>query len=460
MKEPLKNTVAPITPVVLVVAGCAQERELEADRIAEMSNLLDTGRRRVVAVVTQHLQKPVAGTFIGSGKVDEVKAAAESHQAGEIAFDVRLSPRQQRNLEEATGLDVIDYDELILDIFALGARSHQAMLAVELARMQYLKGRLRRLWTHLDRQSMGGANGGGSGFMAGTGEKQIEMDRRLVRKRIQDLKHRLGAIADRTGRVLDTRREAFNVALVGYTNAGKSSLMNALTHAGVLAENRLFATLDTRTARLRLDQAKNVLLSDTVGFIRNLPHGLIASFHATLSEVREADLLLHVVDSASPVMEEQIKAVEGVLKTIGADTIPTVMAFNKIDMAPSRMVLNAVKRRYQYTALVSAKTGEGLDQLKTVIADEAQKSSRTVEVSYPGSDGATDAHLRRATVILDERYDGDRVVLRLRANADVLGELGSRSGVTMIETTAPAAPAKPRSSTRSRKAKPAPRDEA
>jgi GTP-binding protein HflX len=436
MSHPPLPTFSSHTPVILVVAGCAQERDLEADRTAEMVNLLDTGGRKVLAVVTQHLARPAAGTFIGSGKIEEVKAAKAEHGAVEVAMDVRLSPRQQRNLEEALECDVIDYDELILDIFARGARTHQAMLAVELARMQYLKGRLRRLWTHLDRQSSGGSAGGGSGFKSGTGEKQIEMDRRLVKSRIQDLKDRLKAIATRTERVAAGRSEAFNVALVGYTNAGKSTVMNALTPAGVLAEDRLFATLDTRTSRLRLHEARNVVLSDTVGFIRNLPHTLIASFHATLTEVREADLLLHIVDGSSPVMDQQIEAVESVLETIGADVVPRITVLNKCDAAPSRPVLSAVKRRYDRAVVISARNGEGLDALRDMISTEANRATQLAEVRYSGADGATDAKVRREAVVVGEQYDGDQVVLTIRAGEDLLGELRGRSGVVVAEPQA------------------------
>lgn len=431
MKAALKPTISATIPVVLVIAGCAHERELEGDRTQEMISLLDTAGRTVVATIAQHLAKPVSGTYIGSGKIDEVKALIAGHDAKEVVLDVQLSPRQQRNLEEELEVRVLDYDELILEIFAGNARTHQAMLAVELAKLEYTKGRLRRMWTHLDRQTVGGNSGSGSGFLSGTGEKQIEMDRRLLKKRIQDLKGKLEEIAARSDRTVQGRKEAFTIALVGYTNAGKSTLMNALTNAGVLAENRLFATLDTRTARLHLDAHKNVVLSDTVGFIRNLPPSLIASFHATLSEVREADLLLHVVDSASPVMEEQMQAVETVLKTIAADTIPVIVVFNKVDRCPSKTVLAAVRRRHKRSVAVSALNGEGLDQLRTSINEVIQKTVRKVKIRYPATDGALDAHIRARASIHSEDFDGDQVVLTIAGDDRLIGELTAHPGVTI-----------------------------
>jgi len=416
-------------PVVLVVAGCADERELEADRTQEMINLLDTAGRRVVVTATQHLPKVAAGTYIGSGKVTEVKALMKEHGAEEVAFDVSLSPRQQRNLEESFEATVLDYDEIILHIFASNARTHQARLAVELAQTQYMRGRLRRMWTHLDRQRAGGSGGGGSGFLTGTGEKQIEMDRRQVRKKIQDLRGQLDEIAERTDRSVQSRAKAFNIALVGYTNAGKSTLMNTLTGAGVLAENRLFATLDTRTARMRLGDHRNIVLSDTVGFIRNLPHSLIASFHATLSEVREADLLLHVVDSSSPVMEEQIAAVTGVLETIEAHRVPMITVFNKIDACTSRTVIAAIRRRHKGSVVASARTGEGLDTLRESIAAHVERTTATAEVRYSVTDGATDAWIRARAAIKEERLVGETMVLTIAADEGVLGELEGRAKV-------------------------------
>jgi GTP-binding protein HflX len=430
MKDVLKATGRDTLPVLLVLAGPPEDKDLAPERHGEMHNLLDTAGREVAATIEQHPPRPHPGTFLGKGKIEELAALVAEHKPDEVVFDVSLSPRQQRNLEEALKVTVMDYDELILEIFARNARTHEAMLAVELAQMEYTRSRLRRLWTHLDRQSVGGSHGSGSGFKAGTGEKQIEMDRRQVKRRIQDLRERLAEISARTDRTVEARGELFRIALVGYTNAGKSTLMNALTSAGVLAEDRLFATLDTRTARLPLERFQHAVLSDTVGFIRNLPHQLIASFHATLSEVRHADLLLHVVDASSPVMEQQIAAVEEVLATIGADRVPMVMAFNKIDACYSKTILLAFRRRYsakgQAAVCVSARTGEGLDELRAAIECLIGTRLTKVEVRFGVADGALNAFIRSRVPVLAERYRGTRATLTIEADPTLIEQLRAR----------------------------------
>jgi GTP-binding protein HflX len=416
MKDKTTETQQATIPVVLVLTNPTSEREMEKEREGEMRSLLDTAGRTIAAICRQHLDKPVSGTYIGSGKIEEVAAQIAAVGAQEVVFDTQLSPRQQRNLEEACGIRVMDYDELILDIFARNARTHQAILAVQVAQLEYTKSRLRRMWTHLDRLI------GGVG-VRGPGEKQIEIDRRLVKKRIQDLKGRLEEIDSRRDRTVKSRTECFTIALVGYTNAGKSTLMNALTDAGVLAENRLFATLDTRTAQLFLDRFHNVVLSDTVGFIRNLPHSLIASFHATLAEVREADLLLHVVDASSPCMEEQIAAVEGVLQTIGAQDVPVIMVFNKIDISYSKTILLAFRRRYKQSIAISASTGENLEQLREAIRGHIASRQRQVTVRFPVTDGALDAFVRSRAQVTGETYEENDAVLTIAADERLLVEL-------------------------------------
>ncbi|MBA2482161.1 MAG: GTPase HflX [Planctomycetes bacterium] len=430
MKAKTKATFQALMPVVLMLTSAPEERVLEDEREAEMRSLLDTAARTPVATLAQHLVKPTPGTYIGSGKVTELAELVKTHGAQQVVFDVQLSPRQQRNLEEELGCTVLDYDELILDIFARNARTHQAILAVELARLEYTKSRLRRMWTHLDRQGAGG--GMGSGGLTGTGEKQIEMDRRQVRKRIQDLKGRLKEIDDRKDRAVASREDCFNVALVGYTNAGKSTLMNALTHAGVLAEDRLFATLDTRTARLPLDRFTNVVISDTVGFIRNLPPTLIASFHATLAEVREADVLLHVVDASSSVMEEQIDAVEAVLKAIGADKVPVVMVFNKIDQVYSKTILLAFRRRYKLAVSVSALAGDGLDLLRDAIKTVVAKRVKQVRIRFSAGDGALDSFVRARAHVTGETYEDDHAVLSIEVDERALEELRANAKVEVL----------------------------
>lgn len=429
-KSPI-STATPKTPVVLVQTLHPDEKAFEQERVEEMRSLCDTAHRNIVAVAVQHLRSPVAATYIGTGKVDEIKAMLAEHEADEVVFDVQLSPRQQRNLEKLIECDVLDYSQVILDIFARNARTHQAILAVDLANMQYNRSRLKRLWSHLDR--VGGGGGGGMGAVRGTGEKQIEIDKRLIRDRILDLKQRLQEIESRRERTVQGRGDCFNIALVGYTNAGKSTLMNALTNSNVLAEDRLFATLDTRTAQLHLEGVPNAVLSDTVGFIRNLPHELIASFHATLAEVREADVLLHVVDSANPGMDEQIAAVEAVLSGLGADSIPTIVVFNKIDRAASPTLIQAYRGRYADSVTISAKTGVGLDALRAALIAKAASAREQITVRVPAGDGAVQAWLHRIARVTAERYDTeDEAELDLDIDRRRLDDLRQHPGVSVV----------------------------
>lgn len=421
MKQPIPTTRETV-PAVLVITTPTERKAEEEDRTAEMTSLLDTARRSVVGVVIQHCDKPIGATYIGTGKVEEVARMVADRGAEEIYFDCPLSPRQQGNVADVAKRPVYDYEWLILEIFAGNARTEEAKLAVELARTEYLKSHLRRMWTHLDRQR-GGGGPGGSGFLTGTGEKQIEEDRRLVRKRIQTLRDKLEHIAGRRERVVAGRTECFNVALVGYTNAGKSTLMNALTDAGVLAEDRLFATLDTRTSRLPLDRHHNAVISDTVGFIRDLPHGLIASFHATLSEVREADLLLHVVDSSSHAMEQQITAVEGVLSQIGADQVPAIVVFNKSDRAYSRTLIGSYKKRYRNAVAISALERTGIAELREAISQVIDRRLARLVIRFSAADGALSAFIRRRARIEEEQYEGEDAILTIVADEALQAEL-------------------------------------
>lgn len=423
--QPGTNSEGPI-PTVLVLTTPPEDRDLEAEREEEMRALLDTAGCAVVGVARQHLRKPVKSTYIGKGKVREIWDLVEETGALEVVFDVDLSPSQQRNLEKGLEITVIDFTGLILHIFARNARTHQAMLAVELAQLEYHRSRLKRLWTHLDRMKAG-TN------MRGPGEKQLESDRRLVDRRIQDLRRQLEAIEARKERAVEARAECFKVALVGYTNAGKSSLMNALTGAGVVARDRLFATLDTRTARLELDRHHEITCSDTVGFIRDLPHTLVASFHATLAEVVGADLLLHVVDASLPGMEEQIDAVEGVLRQIGADQVPCLLVFNKADKPHSPTLTLAFKRRYKGSLLVSAKTGEGIEDLKAAILAQLERQRRRIVVRYPTADGALAAFLHRRAVVIDEHYDAEESLVTIEADDRLLAELRDNQACTLEE---------------------------
>ncbi len=317
----------PAAPTILVGVDLGLpnfDSELE-----ELGLLSQTAGLDPVARVVCKRRAPDAALFVGKGKADEIKALADETGASEVLFDQSLSPAQQRNLERHLDRPVNDRTLLILEIFAQRARSHEGKLQVELARLQYVSTRLVRRWSHLERQA------GGAGVRGGPGEKQIELDRRMIGDAIKRTRERLEKVKKQrqTQRRRRERQGAFKISLVGYTNAGKSTLFNALTKAGAYAANKLFATLDTTTRALYLGEAgRSVSLSDTVGFIRDLPHGLIDAFQATLHEAADADLLLHVVDAASPNRAEQIEEVQRVLHEIGAAEVPQVLVFNKIDL--------------------------------------------------------------------------------------------------------------------------------
>jgi GTP-binding protein HflX len=358
------------TPAVLVGvdfgAGSSFDPTLD-----ELALLAQSAGDDPVVRITARRKAPDAALFVGSGKAEEIKAAVQTHQARGVIFDQTLSPVQQRNLEQLLGVPVADRTALILDIFAARAQSHEGKLQVELARLQYQSTRLVRRWTHLERQS------GGIGLRGGPGETQIELDRRMIGDRIKSVKSRLEKVKKQhqTQRRAREKRGAFKISLVGYTNAGKSTLFNALTKSRAFAADQLFATLDTTTRQLWLAEAgRSVVLSDTVGFIRDLPHKLVEAFRATLQEAADADLLLHVVDAASPLADEQMAEVDRVLEEIGAERIPQILVYNKLDLmaaeALPRTASDAIERTPGVATprvFVSARDGRGLDVLRHCI---------------------------------------------------------------------------------------------
>ena len=368
-----------------------------AERLSEFELLIASATAKSVGVVTGRRAAPDSALFAGKGKVAEIAEFAHAHDADLVVFNHPLSPAQQRNLERELKRRVVDRNTLILDIFALRANSHEGKLQVELAQLQHMATRLVRGWTHLDREK------GGVG-MRGPGEKQLETDRRLLGKRVALLKDRLKVLQRQRGirRKSRSRSEVLSVSLVGYTNAGKSTLFNALTKAGAYAADKLFATLDTTSRRLYVEDAGQIVLSDTVGFIRDLPHTLVAAFHATLEETAQADLLLHVVDAASPAREQQIASVNQVLVEIGAAEVPQILVWNKIDatlVAPgidieddTLTANNACNSAYGKIRRVrlSAKCGDGLGLLRGALAQISNSRNSSISSYQTSPDSETE----------------------------------------------------------------------
>jgi len=381
------------------------------ESLAELERLAQTAGADIVATAFQRLDRPHAKTFIGSGKAEEVAELVRELDATLVIFDDDLSPSQQANLENAIpDTKIADRTGLILDIFALHATSREGKLQVELAQMEYLLPRLRGLWRHLDKYAGGGV------MTRGPGETQLETDRRLARRRISALKRDLKAVSHERSlqRRSRTQSGVFRVALVGYTNAGKSTLLNAITDAGVLQANMLFATLDSTTRRLTLPEGREATLTDTVGFIHKLPHGLVEAFKSTLDEVSEADLLLHVADAGAPQRDAQMAAVREVLQEIGASETPSVTVYNKVDTLPVAD-LDALVGRQPAAVFVSGLTGEGIPALLTRVAEEASRGGTTMTVLIPYTRGDLIAVAHERAQIVTERHSEEGTSLILKA---------------------------------------------
>ncbi|MEM7167338.1 MAG: GTPase HflX [Planctomycetota bacterium] len=410
---------AAVTRGVVVKAILPDDPSLQTpgiDPLEEITSLADTAGLEIVGAVMQRRRRPHATTYLGKGKLEEVCDVVRARNADVVLFDDPLSPGQGKNIEERTNCRVIDRVELIMDIFATHARSHQAKLQVELAQLKYSSSRLKRMWTHLSRFE------GGIGTR-GPGETQLETDRRIIRKKIDILKSKLAAIEKQCLTQHKARADAFRVALVGYTNAGKSTLMRRLTGADVLVEDRLFSTLDTSTRQWEIPGHREVILSDTVGFIRKLPPSLVASFHATLMEAREADLLLHVVDGSSSHVEADMEAVQMTLEQIGCGDKKSIVLFNKIDRLPEerRIDLQYYLAQHPESIVVSAVEGTNIDgeggvtdRVLECICDEEV----TCEYELPIARADLVAQLRRYGTILDERYDEASIVVSARLQPD------------------------------------------
>jgi len=393
----------------------------------ELARLVNTAGGQVVGVVEQNRRRPDGRTFIGKGKLAEIKQKLSRLDANLVVFDNELAPAQGRNLEEELGANVLDRTELILDIFARHARTRQARIQVELAQLQYLLPRLARLWKHLERQA------GGIGTR-GPGETKIETDRQLIGRRISQLKKSLREIVKGRKIQRHRRRESYRAVLVGYTNAGKSTLLNGITGADVYVRDKLFATLDATTRRVEVDERRQFLLTDTVGFIRRLPHNLVESFKATLQEVAEADLLVHVVDASGTDPEEQIAAVNAVLADIVPTEKPTLYVFNKMDLVAGRHVTNRFSRRYPGALFVSATAESGVTSVTDTIANLLLGEEQIYQLKIPLADLGCLGIYHRTGSVLEQLYEDGYCRADVRMNEEELQRLlASRPAVRLTE---------------------------
>jgi len=414
---------------ILVQIYSKRNEELARASLEELRALAGNAHAIVVGELAQPRLRPDPHTYVGKGKVAELGGLCRELDADIVICDDDLKPSQVRKLEETLDTKVVDRSEVILDIFAQHARTHQARLQVELAQLEYAFPRLKKMWTHLDRLAGGTVGGLGGIGVRGPGEKQLEVDRRLVERRIQDLKEELGQVENRRRIEAADRTKKFStVSIVGYTNAGKSTLMNALTDAGVSVRDRLFETLDTRTRRWALPDGRGVMLSDTVGFIRKLPHHLVASFHATLEEARTADVLLHVADAASPTAEAQIAAVEGVLKDVGCTPDQYVLVLNKVDVIEDDARLLLLRRKAEHAVCVSALTGQGLDQLAALVQQFLDHLAAEVTIEMSVGNGKLISLLYEKGVVLDRVFLDGVARFKVKVPQQMVGSIKSLGG--------------------------------
>ena len=410
MADPKREELHVRQKKTVLVAVVEPSKTIEKEHVLdELRGLVKTAAIKVVDSLVQFRERPHPATCLGKGKLEELKETVIKHEAELVVFDNNLTPAQGKRLEDETEAIIVDRSEVILDIFATTARTYEAKLQVELAQLLYFRPRLKRMWTHLERIE------GGIGTGRGPGEKQLETDRRLIDRRVAELKRNLKDVEKRRRQMVEHRSGHMTVSIVGYTNSGKSTLMNALTGADVPVADKLFATLDTKTRRWRLPHWGDVLLSDTVGFVRNLPHHLVASFRSTLEEARHADLLLHVVDAGHPEAEQQIQTVYQVLDKIGVNCDNMLLVFNKIDNCSDRVALGVLHRRYENSVSISAAKGTGLDRLAPAVAERLSDGYVEAEIETSVGNGRLFAYLAEHGEINGTEYhDDSRVVLNCR----------------------------------------------
>jgi len=397
----------------------------EAD-LDELALLADTAGADVVGRLDQRRHRPAPRTFLGKGKLEELKELVADTEATVVILDNDLSPAQGRNIEAELDTKVLDRTELILDIFAAHARTRQARLQVELAQLQYLLPRLTRLWSHLERQA------GGIGTR-GPGETQLETDRRLLDRRITILRKQLEDIETNRRTQVRGREGTYRAALVGYTNAGKSTLMNGITGAGVYVRDQLFATLDATTRRVETDERRRFLLTDTVGFIRRLPHHLVESFKATLRELEEADLMIHVVDAGSADPAHQIASVNSVLREIVPGDKPTLMVFNKLDLVDAELFRNRWQRQFPDAVFVAGNTADGADELRDTIIRLLMGNEQVCKVRVPIGNMQCLSRFHRTGSVLDQEFGPDACLATLRLTAEELNRLITREGAVVVD---------------------------
>lgn len=413
-----RNNVSQEKALLVGVIQPGMTESLIHEHLDELELLAETAGAKIAGRITQRVSKINPATFIGKGKAEELLNQAKELDVKLIVFDDELSPGQMKNYHKISdNVKVLDRSGLILDIFHKHAKTKEARTQVDLAYMEYLLPRLTRQWTHLERQM------GGIGTRAGMGETQIEIDRRLIRTRISKLKKELIRIEKERDTQSYRRQSEFRVSLVGYTNAGKSTLFKALTGSDVYIQDQLFATLDTTVRQLQIDESHPILLSDTVGFIRKLPHNLVASFKSTLKEVLEADLILVMLDISSSQIEDHIQTIENVLKDMGAQEIPKIIVLNKVDLISDGNMIEKRQREFPNSVTVSAQQHLRLSELRSRIIGKMEENFQTIDLEFSYDQGKTIAHAQEGVEVLKREYEETRVKLRIR---------GSRSRINQI----------------------------
>ncbi len=420
-KEPLRALL-----VSVIKGGGPLQRAICAEHLQELALLAETFGVQVLHKVSCIIRRYDAATYVTEGKLQELVDLAQEHNANIIIFDDEIAPSQQRNLEKAFGLSVIDRTEVILGVFAQRAQTKEARLQIELAQVRYQAPRLKRLWTHLSRQhGSGGSSGSGGGYTKGEGEKQIEIDRRILKRRIDLLQREIEEVKAirETQRTSRQRSEIPVFAIIGYTNVGKSTLLNAITQAGVFVENKLFATLDTTTRKFLLPNNQEILLIDTVGFIRKLPHLLVAAFKSTLEEAFEADILLHLVDASHPMAEEQAATTFEVLKELNAEGKPIITVLNKIDLCQDTTIISRLKIKYPKVVTISALNGLGFDDLYELMIQELIQHRAIVNLRIPQSDYGVVSEAMSLGNVISQDYEENDVILKVDLPANVAQRL-------------------------------------